>query len=53
MKYNEGKTEQITFRLKPEEKKCIEEYCAANDIPVSQFIRKLIKNYMEDRKNGC
>ena len=50
MKNNEGKTEQISFRLKPEEKKRLEDYCAANDIPVSQLIRKIIKDYMEDRK---
>ena len=50
MKYSEGKSEQITFRLTPEEKKRIEIFCANNDIPVSQLIRKLIKEYMEDKK---
>ena len=37
-----NRTEQITVRFSPEEKKHIEIYCAVKDIPVAQYIRALV-----------
>ena len=37
-----NRTEQITVRFSPEEKKYIEIYCAVKDIPVAQYIRALV-----------
>ena len=37
-----NRTEQITIRFSPEEKKKLEKFCAEKDIPVAQYIRALV-----------
>lgn len=50
MRTNEGKTDQVSFRIKPEDKRRLELYCARYDISLSQLVRRLIKKYMEENK---
>ena len=37
-----NRSEKMSVRFSPEEKKYIEIYCAVKDIPVSQYIRALV-----------
>lgn len=36
----------ISFRIPAEEKHALEEYCAKNDLSMSQVIRRAIKEYL-------
>ena len=40
----------ITIRLSEEEKQKIAEYAAANDLTMSQVVRKALKKYFEAQK---
>lgn len=51
MSYNNGnRTEKISFRLTPEEKRLLEKVSAELDIPMAQIARMAIKKWMEERK---
>ena len=41
------KEEIVTFRISSELKKLLEEMAKAEDIPVSQMLRKMVKNKTE------
>lgn len=43
------KVEKITFRVSEELKNKIEEHCAAVRVPVSQYIRNLIIDDLDDK----
>lgn len=38
---------QITIRIPDEERQMIEEYCADEDLKISQVVRKAIREYLE------
>ena len=40
----------ITIRITEEEKEKLSKYSADNDITMSQIIRKLIKQFLEDKE---
>lgn len=46
----ENKSVQIKVRITPTEKDKLLEYCAANDVTVSQFIRNAIKEFFGGNK---
>lgn len=49
----ENKDLQIKFRLTASQKKAIEQYCAANDLTISEFLRQVINEYLNGgNKNG-
>ena len=41
-----NKLTTVTFRLTQEEKDLLVAYCQANDMSLSQFARKAVKEYM-------
>lgn len=46
------KNATITFRLNELEKERLEQLAAAKDIPVSQLVRALIKNALEESSHN-
>ena len=43
---------QITIRLSDQEKEDLAEHASANDLTISQILRKLIRNYLGGLNNG-
>lgn len=42
------KTEKITIRISDQEKEKLQEISTKKDIPMSQIIREIIKNYIQE-----
>lgn len=47
---NENQKKQITFFIKNESKKILDEYCRQNEMSVSSYIRLLILNDLKNKK---
>lgn len=47
----ENKSVQVKVRITPTEKDKLQEYCRANEITVSQFIRNAITEFFGGKQN--
>ena len=45
-----NKTFQLSARFTEEERNKLVDYCEKNDAPVSQIIRKAVREYLENHK---
>lgn len=45
-----NKTFQLSARFTEEERNKLVDYCEKNDTPVSQIIRKAVREYLENHK---
>lgn len=45
----ENRTSRLTVLIDPKKKALFEELCAKDDVTPSQMVRKLIRDYIEDK----
>ena len=45
-----NKTFQLSARFTEEERNRLVDYCEKNDVPVSQILRKAVREYLENHK---
>lgn len=46
------KDSSITFRLDGETKEQLKQMAATDDVTLSKLVFKIVKNYVEERRNG-